>query len=294
MAEAIALRAAPMGLARDLVELGKPRVTLLVLFTTALGLWSAPGPLGIGTAIGFLASTALLVAAANALNCYVERESDGLMLRTRHRPLPAGRLAPVWALGCGLAGAALALAGLAWFANPLTVLLGAIAIFTYVLVYTPMKRISPWALYVGAVPGAIPPLLGWAAATGSLDARGWMLFGLLFLWQIPHFIAIAIYLEEDYARGGHRVLPLVHGTSTAWRHLVAGTVAVCAISLAAVPLEMAGPLYGVAATVLGGGFLAYGVLGLLRRAGGAWARKTFLYSVAYLAVLVTFLLIDAR
>jgi protoheme IX farnesyltransferase len=279
---------------RDLVELGKPRVTSLVTFTAAIGLFLAPASPEPLRAAAFLVGTALLVASANTLNCWMERDVDARMVRTRHRALPAGRLDPSAAFAAGMLEAALAVAILALASNALVVLLGGIAHVTYVLAYTPLKRIGPISLVVGAVPGAIPPLMGWVAATGSLAAPGWELFGILFFWQIPHFIAVALYLEDDYRRGGLKVLSVARGGAVARRHLLAGAAALVAVSLAAVPLGMAGWAYFGAACALGAAFLGLAWEGLRQRAGAAWARRTFLYSLVYLTVLVTCLVLDAR
>ncbi len=280
--------------ARDLVELGKPRITMLVLFTTAVGLWMAPGSLGATGTILFLLGTAGLVASANTLNCWVERESDGLMLRTRRRPLPAGRLEPRVALISGMVVGIGALA-LVWATtNPLTFALGAIALLSYVLAYTPLKRVSWLALLVGAVPGAIPPLMGWTALTGELSAPGWILFGILFFWQLPHFIAISLYLKEDYRRGGLQVLPLVHGDAVARRHLFAYTLLLVGVSLGALPLGLAGPVYLAAAILLGAGFVCMAARGLRPIVEAVWARRTFAYSLIYLSLLIGILVLDAR
>lgn len=294
MAEAVAIRTAGVAFARDLVELGKPRVTLLVIFTTAIGLWLAPGSLGGWRTALFLAATSVLVASANTLNCYIERDSDGRMIRTRQRPLPAGRLSPPTAIVWGVLQGGAALVALWFLTNPLTFTLGAIALVSYVLVYTPLKRVTPWALHIGAVPGAIPPLMGWTAATGSLAVPGWTVFAILFAWQLPHFVAISLYLEEDYARGGLRVLPIAFGEDAARRHLLAYSVGVLVVTLAAVPLGVAGPIYGVVAAVLGARMIWMAWDGVRRRAGGAWARRFFLYTIVHLSVLVTALLLDAR
>ncbi len=280
--------------ARDLVELGKPRITMLVLFTTAVGLWMAPGSLGAVGTILFLLGTAGLVASANTLNCWVERESDGMMLRTRRRALPAGRLEPRVALVSGMVVGIASLV-LVWATtNPLTFALGAIALLSYVLVYTPLKRLSWLALLVGAVPGAIPPLMGWTALTGELSAPGWILFGILFFWQLPHFIAISLYLKEDYRRGGLKVLPLVHGDAVARRHLFAYTLLLVGVSLGALPLGLAGPAYLAAATLLGAGFVYLAAWGLRPVVEAVWARRTFAYSLIYLSFLIGILVLDAR
>ena len=279
---------------RDLLDLAKPRITTMVVFTTAMGLWLAPGSIGAVRTALLLAGTALLVGSANALNCWYERDTDGLMIRTRNRPLPAGRLEPWIALALGIVCGAIAITILLLAVNPLTALLGAIAHTTYVLVYTPLKRISPWALEVGAIPGAIPPLMGWTAATGTLSLPGWFLFGILFFWQIPHFLAIAIYLEDDYRRGGFKVFSVERGPVTAARWLALYTVALVAVSLLAQPLGLAGVLYTAAAGVLGIGFLAFAKRGVTGPVEGAWARRTMLYSIVWLTALMLSLVAFAR
>ena len=201
---------------------------------------------------------------------------------------------PGAALAFGVGLGTLALALLIWTTNALTVALGAAALFSYLLIYTPMKRVSWWALIVGAVPGAIPPLMGWTALTGSLAATGWVLFGILFVWQLPHFIAISLYLKDDYQRGGLRVLPLVAGDLVARRHLFAYTVLLVLTSLAALPLGLAGPFYLATATVLGAGFLYVAAVGLRPVVEAGWARRAFGYSLVYLTVLIGVLVLDAR
>lgn len=279
---------------RDVFELAKPRISSMVVFTTAMGLWLAPGGIGAFRTTLLLFGTALLVGSANMLNCWYERETDGLMMRTRNRPLPAGRLDPWTALAFGIGCGVFAIPILAIAINPLTALLGAIAHTTYVLVYTPLKKVSPWALEVGAIPGAIPPLMGWTAATGTLSLPGWFLFGILFFWQIPHFLAIAIYLEEDYRRGGLKVFSVTRGPVTAARWLAFYTVALVVVSLLAQPLHLAGIAYTAVAALLGVGFLAYAKRGITGPVEGAWARRTMLYSIAWLAALMLSLVAFAR
>jgi len=271
---------------RDLLDLAKPRITSMVVFTTAMGLWLAPGSIGAARTALLLFGTALLVGSANTLNCWYERETDGLMIRTRNRPLPAGRLDPWTALALGIVCGVFAIPILAIAINPLTALLGTIAHATYVLVYTPLKKISPWALEVGAIPGAIPPLMGWTAATGTLSLPGWFLFGILFFWQIPHFLAIAIYLEDDYRRGGLKVFSVTRGPVTAARWLAFYTVALVAVSLLAQPLGLAGIAYTAAAALLGAGFLWFAKRGVTGPVEGAWARRTMLFSIAWLTALM--------
>jgi protoheme IX farnesyltransferase len=197
-----------------------------VLFTAGVGVWLAPERPGAAATILFLLGTALLVAAANTLNCWWERDTDARMVRTRQRTLPAGRLDARIALAAGLVEGCVAVALIAAVTSPLTAALGAAALAIYVLLYTPLKRKCWWSVLVGAVPGATPPLMGWTAATGQLSAPGWFLFAILFFWQLPHFVAISLYLKDDYDRGGLRVLPLVHGDRIASRHLCAAATSV--------------------------------------------------------------------
>ncbi len=200
---------------RDVIALTKPRITWMVVITAAGGMWLAPEAIGLTRALLMLTTTAAVVGAANALNCWLERDSDRLMARTMNRPLPDGRLEPKIALWLGVALGLTSVPVLTFGVNALTGLLGAIALVSYVAIYTPMKRASSVALLVGAVPGALPPLMGWTAATGSLDAPGLALFAILFFWQIPHFIAIALFRQEDYDRAGLKTLPSELGAEVA-------------------------------------------------------------------------------
>ena len=290
----------PTAVLRDLVALTKPRVTGLVIATTATGLFLAPGHLGSLRIAITLVATALVVGAANTLNCYLERDVDARMLRTRDRPLAARRLAPRTALYVGFGLAALSIPALSLFLNPLTGFLAALALVSYVWVYTPMKRLSPKALIVGAVPGAIPPLIGWTAVTGRVGLPGFWLFAVLFLWQLPHFLAITLYLKDDYARGGLRVLPLIRGERVTRRHLLYYTAALVPVTLAFTPMGVAGRAYLWVAAGLGAGFLAFAFRGLRRDALESppavrvrWARGLFAYSIVYLVLLYAALLLDA-
>jgi protoheme IX farnesyltransferase len=277
---------------RALVELAKPRITVMVVVTFAGGLWLAPGGAAHGRHVLALLGTVLIVAAANALNMYLERDVDGRMERTRRRPLVEGRLSPEAAVGFGavMAGAALPLLLLG--ANPLTAALGLLAFASYVWAYTPLKRVSGAALFVGAVPGAMPPLMGWTAATGRLDAPGLALFGILFVWQLPHFLAIALYRAEDYASAGIRVLPLSVGVAaTRWQILV-WTAALVIISVLPVRFAVAGRWYLAAALLLGGWFLARALAGFGAAPPRRWARSVFLASLVYLTGLFAALALD--
>ncbi len=285
----------PLAVARDVLLLAKPRLSGLVVCTAAGGLWLAPGHRDAVSAAVLLAGTSLVVGAANALNNFLERDVDARMRRTRDRPLPSGRVEPWVALAIGLGVPSLALPALAWFTNGLTAALGAAALFLYVVVYTPMKRRSSLALFVGAVPGAIPPLMGWTAATGRFDAGGLALFALLFFWQLPHFLSVSLYLKEDYARGGLRVFALVHGDRATRIWIATLTLALVPVSLLLVPLGLAGPAYGFAAAILGGGLAGHALLGVLQAgAGQRWARSFFLLTLAYLTLLFAALLVGGR
>jgi heme o synthase len=270
---------------RDLAALTKPRVTSLVLVTTAGGMWLAPGALSVGRALGTLIGTALAVAAANTLNCWLERDVDARMERTRDRPLPAGRLSARVALFFGLVLGVISVPLIAVSSNLLTAALGAVALISYVAVYTPLKRVSPKALLVGAVPGALPPLMGWTAVSGRLDAAGIVLFGILFLWQLPHFIAIALYRQADYAAAGIRVTPVVRGERTSRVHALLWTVLLVPVTLLLGPLHVAGKGYLVVAAVLGASMLVWTATGLRAGADRKWARGLFRFSLAYLTLL---------
>lgn len=267
---------------RDLVALTKPRLSALVLFTTAGGAWLAGASLTWPITLAALLGTTLAVAGAQCLNCYIERDLDGLMHRTRNRPLPAGRVDPRLALSLGVAFAALSIPVLSVGTNPLTAILGLLAIVSYVLVYTPMKTRSAWAVAVGAIPGALPPLMGWTAVTNRIDLPGLVLFGIMFFWQFPHFLALSITLKADYARAGMKTVPEVMGDRHARLQAAGFTALLVATSLALVPLHVAGVAYAVIAGVLGAGFLAWSLLGLRRDPGPRWARVEFLLSLVYL------------
>lgn len=284
-------------LARDLVSLTKPRITLMVLITTGGGLWLAPGALAPLAVAATLLGTALVVSSANALNCWMERDLDRHMARTKNRPLPAGRLDARTALMFGLALGAFAVPLLVLAVNPLTGLLAAIALVSYVWIYTPMKQRSPAALLVGSIPGAMPPLMGWTAATGSLEAPGIVLFGILFLWQLPHFLAIAMFRQEEYTKAGIRVMPAVRGVARTRLHAALYAGALVPVSLLLVPLGIAGTLYLAVVGVAGALFAALCIAGLFRsivaqHGANRWARAVFLASLAYLPLLFAALAID--
>jgi protoheme IX farnesyltransferase len=276
----------------DLVTLAKPRITALVMATYAGGMWLAPGHLPRWRAFMTLLGTALIVGAANALNMFIERDVDKLMARTAGRPLPQGRLSSSAALVFGTSLAAIALPLLLLAGNLVTGVLGGLAFVSYVAIYTPMKRTSSAALFVGAVPGALPPLMGWTAVTGRVDAGALALFGILFLWQIPHFLAIAIYRSDDYGRAGFEILPLSIGDRPTRFVIVASSAALVAASLVLGSLHVAGAVYSATAALLGVGFILCGLAGLRRAASRVWARSLFFASLAYLTLLFAALILD--
>lgn len=279
---------------RDLVALCKPRLSGMVLCSTGVGLWAAPGLLPWPRALLVLLATALVVGGANAINSYLERDVDRLMRRTRQRPLAARRLEPSVALWFSGITSLVAIGTLFVAANPLTALLAFIALAMYGWVYTPMKRYSWLAVVVGAVPGAIPPLMGWTAVTASLSPQGWALFALLFFWQLPHFFAIAIYLQEDYARGGLKVLPGVFGLKVARHATVASAVVLWLASLWPAYLGMGGPIFKHCAMVAGLGFVGCTRYGMHRAPASRWARRVFIASIVYLTLMLACLTWGAR
>jgi protoheme IX farnesyltransferase len=277
----------------DLLALAKPRITTLVLITTAGGYWLAPVKAGPLVASLTIVGTILIVAGANALNMYLERDIDGLMERTKDRPLPAGRMAPRVALWFGVALSVAAVPILAIGANATTALLAVLANLSYVLAYTPLKQRSHWALLVGAVPGAMPPLLGWTAATGTIGAGGLVLFGILFLWQVPHFLAISIFRKDEYAHAGLKVMPNTLGLRATKHSIARYLFALLAVSLLLVPLGVERVGYTFLAGTLGTIFLGWGCWGLREEAGARWARSLFGISILYLALLFCALMIEA-
>ena len=277
---------------RDLVVLTKPGVTRMCLVTTAGGLALAPASPSWIAIVSAMIGTALAVGGANAFNMWWERGTDRLMARTRTRPLPAGRLAPATALRFAWVLSIASFVILLLGTNLLTAVLAALAIVGYVLVYTPLKYRTPAALVIGAIPGAMPPLLGWTAATGGIEAPGLVLFGILLVWQIPHFLAIALYRKNEYARAGIKVLPLVRGDAIAKIHAVAWAMVLVPLTLLLAPLGVAGDIYTYAAFGLGAGFLGWAFTGLDNAAGPKWARNYFLASLVYLPALTLALFVD--
>lgn len=277
----------------DYLILTKARITALVLVTAAAGFCLAsPDRIDVGQLAALLVGTALASGGAAALNQYLEREADARMTRTASRPIPAGRIPPGRGLALGLTFAAVGVGWLALRVNLLTAGLALATIVLYIVVYTPLKHRTPLNTLVGAVPGAIPPMMGWTAVTGSVGAGAWALFGILFLWQLPHFLAIAWLFRDDYEKGGFPMLPVVdpEGGSTA-RQVALYTVALIPVSLAPTLLGLAGGVYFFGALALGVAFLGFGLAMALGRGQGG-AKRLLLASVTYLPVLLVLLIAD--
>jgi protoheme IX farnesyltransferase len=279
----------------DWTEMTKPGISLMVVLTAGLGFLLAettrPGfrfVLLLHTLIG----TGLVSAGGSVLNHVLERETDALMRRTATRPLPSGRIDPDFAL---LYGVVLGVAGLVWLAagtNLLTALLGAVALVGYVFVYTPLKRVSSLATVIGAIPGALPPVMGWCAVTGEVGIAAWVLFAILFFWQMPHFLAIAWLCREDYAAAGFPMLTVLdpEGTKTARQTILYGA-ALVPVSLMPSILGLMGTIYFVGALVLGLAYLG-GSFYFARTRSTSGARWLMLFSLLYLPGILLAMLVD--
>jgi len=276
----------PGAQAGDYVTLAKPRLNLLVVATTLAGYYMA-APSGLGWALLFhtLVGTAFVASGASAFNQLLEIEADGLMRRTRARPLPSGRIAPGRAKIFAIVLSVIGLAQLAIAVNLLAAAVALVTLLTYTVFYTPLKKRTSLATVVGGVPGALPPMIGWAAVRNNLSIEAWILFGIVFLWQMPHFLAIAWMYREDYKRAGFPLLPIVEpdGGSTG-RQAVIYAAALVPLSLAPTAVAMTGNTYLAGAAVMGIGFLALAArFAWLRTALDA--RRLFFGSILYLPLL---------
>jgi len=284
---------APRSRFGDLLILTKVRVNTLVVGTTAAGFYmGSSDAMNLAMLAGTVIGTALVAGGAAALNQVSERDLDRLMERTRLRPVADGRLGVGEARAIAWAAAILGLGLLAAAANLLAMALAAVTLVVYAFVYTPMKRLTSFSTVVGAVPGALPPMIGWAAARGTVDAPAWALFLIVFLWQLPHFLAIAWLYREDYARASLPMLPVVDpgGASTARQSLLYAT-ALLPVSILPSALGMAGPIYAIAAFALGLAFIAAGIRFAVRRTKPN-ARVLFLASLIYLPAIWAIMMID--
>lgn len=283
------------GSLRDYVSLTKPRITLTVLLTTYVGYRMAPGgAVDAWRVVWVLLGTGLTVAGAAVLNGYLEIESDARMERTRNRPLPAGRVSPRRALGFGMAAALLGLVGLAWGANLLSAGLALLALLVYTPVYTLLKPRTSLSTLVGAIPGALPPVIGWAGAAGRVDPPAVALFAIMFVWQPPHFLALALVRESDYARADLAMLPVELDRKASLRQIVVYASTLLPLTLVPTLLDVAGGWYAAGALGLGAGFLAASLSGLWwdpARLEG-WARGLFALSILHLTGLFGLLLLN--
>jgi protoheme IX farnesyltransferase len=278
--------------AKDLWSLGKPRLSSLVIFTAGGGLYVAGGEPTLATILAAMFGTTLVVCSANSLNNYIERETDKLMARTKTRPLPAGRMAPWIALVYGSLLFTVAVPWMYVATTPLATGLAVLAWVIYIFVYTPLKRISWLSVIAGGVAGAMPPLIGWTAITGEIDARGMALFSILFLWQLPHTFAIGIYRKNEYAAAGMKVLPIEQNDAIARQHIMTWTTGLVASSFWVVYLGLGGALTLAGAVGLGAIFIWKAYRGLKIEGGPIWARDIFLYSLVYLSGMFVLMVLD--
>jgi protoheme IX farnesyltransferase len=277
----------------DFIELTKPRIGVLVLATTAVGFVAGcAGPIDFALMFHTIVGTALAAAGANALNQLMERDFDALMHRTANRPIPSGRIAPVEALCFGLLTSAASIFYLALLATPLAAAVAAATLASYLLLYTPLKRRTPWCTAVGAIPGALPPVIGWAAARGSIGLGALLLFAIVFVWQIPHFWAIAWIYRDDYRRASFPMLAVIDSDG---RRTGRQVIWLCSLLLAVSTLPwwlgVSGAWYFGGAILLGLLFLASGVK-FATAISNATARRLMLVSIAYLPLLLGLMIMD--
>lgn len=274
-------------------DLIKARLTLLVLLTTLVGFYLGwRGPVNYPAMFNAVFGTALVAAGAAALNQLLEREHDAKMRRTRTRPLPSGRLQPTTVM---VFGGVCSCAGLLWLAlavNLTTSVIGAVSLISYLFIYTPLKRVTWLNTAVGAIPGALPPMMGWTAARGELSGEGWALFAILAFWQLPHFFAIAWIYRDEYAKAGFVMLPVIdpNGERTA-RQAVGHTLGLLPVSLAPFLFHITGYFYLSGAILLGAGFLFFAVR-FARHLTVARARQLFFFSILYLPLLLSVMVWD--
>ena len=274
-------------------DLIKARLTLLVLLTTLVGFYlGCRGPISYVLMLHTVLGTALMAGGAAALNQLLEREFDAKMRRTRNRPLPSGRLQPAAVMLFGGVCACAGLLDLALAVNLLTGVIGAISLLSYLFIYTPLKRVTWLNTAIGAIPGGLPPLMGWTAARGELSGGGWALFAILAFWQLPHFLAIAWIYRDEYEKAGFKMLSVMdpQGRRTA-RQAVSLTLGLLPVSLCPFLFGLTGPVYLAGALVLGAVFLWFAIR-FARQLTVARARQLFYVSILYLPFLLTVMVLD--
>ena len=276
----------------DVWSLGKPRLSSLVIFTAGGGMVLAGGSPPLHQVVAGIFGTTLVVCSANSINNYIERDTDRLMARTKSRPLPARRMKPTLALVYGLVLLAVALPWLALQTTPLATGLAVAGWLVYVCVYTPLKQRTWLSVFPGGIAGAMPPLIGWTAVTGSLSPPALSLFLVLFLWQLPHTFAIGLYRDTEYRAAGLKTLSIDRDDATARTHIFVWTLALVAATGWTVAVGVGGPLTLAGTVVLGGLFVWKAWQGMRTAGEAAWARDLFLYSVVYLVGLFALMALD--
>ena len=280
---------------RDVFSLTKPRLSSLVIFTCALGLFLAPGSIDLLTAVISIIATSGLVGGACIINCVMEKDIDALMERTKNRPLPSGRLSSSFALTVGITLIVVCLGALYFFVNELTAMLGFIAMCAYVFFYTPLKQITPLALFAGAIPGALPPLMGWTSVTNSIGALGVVLFAILFVWQLPHFLSIAIYHNDDYKRANLKTHPGHIGIRPSLHRIAVYTLILMLVSIAPYWLGEVTSMYRNLVFIMGAAFFALSLMGHSLEENSKelmqWARRYFYASIVYLPCVFVLMLL---
>jgi protoheme IX farnesyltransferase len=277
----------------DYLQLTKPRITFLVVLTTFIGfLLGSPGPIEYVLLFHTILGTAMVAAGASALNMVLESDTDARMRRTENRPIPSGRLSAIQALSFGAVLSAAGLLYLVICVNVLTSGLAAATLILYLFAYTPLKRKTSLCTVIGAIPGAIPPMMGWTAVQGSIGFQALWLFCILFLWQLPHFLAIGWLYREDYARGGFPMLPVTDTDCVQTsRQVIINTIALIAVSLLPAFVGLSGKIYLAGAVILGIIFLMMGIR-LSQAKTSLSARQLLLTSVVYLPLLLSLLVLD--
>ncbi|HVP89511.1 MAG TPA: heme o synthase [Casimicrobiaceae bacterium] len=278
---------------RQFLSLAKPRVVLLIVFTAVIGMFLAsPGLPPLGAVVFGTLGIALVAGAAAAINCLVERKIDALMARTRARPLPRGEITARQTVAFAVAVGAIGLAILYAKVNALTMWLTLGTFVGYAVVYTVLlKPATPQNIVIGGASGAMPPVLGWAAVAGQVTAEALLLFLIIFVWTPPHFWSLALYRSKEYAKAGLPMLPVTHGPEYTRLQILLYTVVLFAVTLLPYAIRMSGSLYLAAAVALGAGFVGYAIA-LVRRYSDELARRSFRYSITYLAALFSALLLD--
>jgi protoheme IX farnesyltransferase len=271
---------------RDYLTLTKPEVNLLILMTTSAGYYLASrGTFHVLGLINTLVGTLLVASGTATINQWMERVWDGQMRRTANRPLPSGRMSSTEALIFGLLCSIIGGVYLAVLVNPLSALLAISTLLSYLLIYTPLKRVTPLCTLLGAIPGAMPTLIGWAGSSGRIDGQAWFLFAILFLWQFPHFLAIALMYRDDYAKAGYHMLPKFDLDSKFTRAEIVGFTIILIVTTILPTMARGGAFY-VAAMLLAGGFLLYHSLKLAKASSKVMASRLLHASVIYLPIVL--------